>query len=134
MANVDLVHSAKTIHFFWNHVQVCVHGLTCVQCCWLWTGGTSYTYGIVTIPERDQVVQRGQGPRTLGAHRLALEIAMNTRLPREVWALHRCNEPPCCNTNTGHIYAGTSAENARDRVQDKQLRRSRECFMALFSP
>lgn len=47
------------------------------------------------------------------AHRVAWEEA-NGPIPDEMLVCHRCDNPPCVNVD--HLYLGTHADNARDRV------------------
>lgn len=67
--------------------------------CWPWTAG------------RDK---RGYG-KFCGsvASRCAWEFSHQRRMRRDRIACHRCGNPSCC--NPAHIYAGTDAQNARDR-------------------
>lgn len=50
----------------------------------------------------------------LGAHRVAYEIA-NGPIPDDLWVLHSCDNPPCCNPS--HLRVGTYKDNVRDRVE-----------------
>ncbi len=79
--------------------------------CWPWTGyRLPGGYG-----------QIGEGPaggRKLYAHRVAYEL-VNGPLPEGVLALHRCDNPPCC--NPAHLFPGTNQDNTAD--MDRKGRR-----------
>ena len=108
--------SVNIVNYFWEHVAICAHGKTCRVCCWPWTGTRWKGYGIITIYDKELYASKGQPARTIKASRIALEIATNAVLAKGTWALHACNNPPCCNTNTGHVYAGTPKKNTQDAI------------------
>lgn len=56
--------------------------------------------------------------RRTGAHRFALALA-TSKIPAGLNALHKCNFRACCNPS--HLYWGTQADNARDRVQSGRM-------------
>lgn len=71
------------------------------EACWPWLGGLDkHGYGRATIA----------GVRTT-AHRHAWELT-NGPIPGGLYALHRCDNPPCC--NPGDLFLGTQAENLAD--------------------
>jgi hypothetical protein len=80
--------------------------------CWPWTGARlrSGGYGALRVGGR-----RG---RTCRTHVLALERKLGRSLRTGNWALHTCDNPPCC--NPAHLYEVTPSGNARDR--DGRLR------------
>ena len=70
--------------------------------CWIWLGGRSgrgygqmYYLGIKTY-----------------VHRIMSEIAGGP-IPSGLFALHKCDNPPCCNPS--HLFLGTLKDNAIDR-------------------
>lgn len=74
--------------------------------CWPWNAGVHGSgYGSIG----DEVGQ------TATSNRVAYELS-NGPLPDGMQALHTCNNRPCCNPQ--HLYAGTDADNSRDRVID----------------
>ena len=54
--------------------------------------------------------------RKYPTHRYALELAGHT-MTRQVLACHSCNNPPCCSTEPGHVYPGTTAQNTADAIR-----------------
>jgi hypothetical protein len=72
--------------------------------CWPWLGTlNSERYGVLSYNHQ-----------TLLAHRVSLEIERGEPLGG-LHALHDCDNPPCVNQK--HLYAGTQADNVRDRAQ-----------------
>ena len=70
--------------------------------CWVWTGRTNKNgYGIFTIGHSKKVL----------AHRQAWEFEYGP-IPEGMKVLHKCDNPPCCNTN--HHFLGTQADNVKD--------------------
>lgn len=75
--------------------------------CWPWQGQMlSSGYGRVRVEA---------GPRgRRRAHRIALTIAAGGPTREAPYALHSCDNPPCC--NPGHLRWGTQADNIADAV------------------
>ncbi len=51
--------------------------------------------------------------RSIGAHRLAVQIMAGRPLDRADYACHHCDNPPCINPS--HLYLGNAASNTEDR-------------------
>jgi hypothetical protein len=74
--------------------------------CWPWTGPLSrWGYGRAFIYDGDRRVETP-------ASRAAF-IAANGPLAWDVFVLHGCHNPPCC--NPAHLRAGSHDENMADR-------------------
>lgn len=85
---------------FWQYIDVGDW-----DACWEWTGSRhKQGYGQFVLYEPSK--------RNVLAHRMAWEQFW--RRPLRQWALHQCNNPPCCNPL--HIYDGTPAQNTADSV------------------
>lgn len=79
--------------------------------CWEWKGKCDVDgYGLYSCWISGVHFQR--------ANRVAWRIHAGFIIPA-LKILHGCNNPPCCNPS--HLYPGTSASNAKDRVEARSL-------------
>lgn len=67
------------------------------EACWEWRGAK---------------ISTGYGAVGLGGGKIALAHRVVMDAPAEVYVLHRCDNPPCCNPS--HLFLGTAADNVRD--------------------
>lgn len=79
--------------------------------CWPWTGGkNSAGYGVFhPVPGRPTL-----------ATRYACAMANNSMPSREIYCLHSCDNPACCNPR--HLRWGTPTDNVRDAMARKRHR------------
>lgn len=72
-----------------------------------------------------------EGDRPLGAHRVALALALGESTPGDTWTLHHCDNPPCCEES--HLYLGDNDQNVLDRVTHGRQRRGQEHHAAVLT-
>lgn len=77
--------------------------------CWEWKGGrTPKGYGHFFTSKYSSL--KGEAI----AHRVMF-ILENGEIPKGLFVLHKCDNPPCVNPN--HLYLGTVNDNSRDMVE-----------------
>lgn len=52
------------------------------------------------------------------AHRAAYRMAVGP-IPDDLWVLHHCDNPPCCNPR--HLFLGTVGDNVRDAMSKGRM-------------
>jgi len=75
--------------------------------CWIWSGATSGK----GINKRGLVFRNG---KRIYAYRYIYELMVG-EIPDGLFICHKCNNPICVNPD--HIYAGTAADNMRDKEE-----------------
>lgn len=92
------------------------------ESCWEWTG-TKRHFG------HGRLRESGAGSRELCASRLSYETFVGP-VPAGMFVCHKCDNPGC--VNPSHLYAGTQADNMRDkRVRNRQ--KGSRCHAAILT-
>lgn len=104
---------------FFKYVRLPFDGSTS---CWEWIGTRRKT-GYGTILDNGKI---------RGAHRVAWEVSNGKPVPEGLHVLHTCDHPWC--VNPYHLYAGTHAENMRDRLERKRNPQARKTHCKFGHP
>lgn len=100
-------YNTKDTERFWSKVEITDD----LNECWLWKASLgSRGYG--------QFKHRG---KVLRSHKVAWEIANERDVYNDLWVLHSCDNPICCNPH--HLFLGTAQDNTDDMIQ-----KGRQCF------
>ena len=84
--------------------------------CWLWSGRISTGgYGNVTLPTEEFSRTGGGALRTVTASRAVIILREGRELLRSEYALHSCDNPPCC--NPAHLSMGSALENMGQKME-----------------
>lgn len=82
--------------------------------CWEWSGcRVNGKYGLM--------VYNGG---VILTHRYALTHMLKKDIPKDIYVLHSCNNPPCC--NPAHLREGTHQENMTQRNTEGRLAMGKE--------
>lgn len=76
--------------------------------CWPWLGGRWKHGGYGYLRH---------GGKALTASRVAWELT-NGPIPKGLWVLHSCDNPPCC--NPGHLFLGDAQSNVDDMLAKRR--------------
>jgi hypothetical protein len=88
---------------FWRWFQSKL--ITTQSGCMEWSGCRfAQGYGVVRM-----------NGKNMKAHRIALEYRLGRQIQLNMFALHSCNNPPCCNPD--HLREGTHQENMDDKLR-----------------
>lgn len=93
---------------FWSKVCICLHGVECHECCWVWSAGKlHFGHGFFHYTLINKKV-------TVLAHRFAFLLTYGT-FPKELCICHHCDNPSCCNPE--HLFLGTTQDNILDKIR-----------------
>lgn len=111
--------TTKDIERFWSKIDCSGNH---PEGCWEWQCSTKHGYGTFHIGGR-----RVNGGIDLIASR-ASWMLVNGDIPDGLDVLHTCDNRKCC--NPAHLYLGTDADNARDKVNRKRHPRGENTYNA----
>jgi hypothetical protein len=92
--------AATFIDRFWSYIQKS-------DGCWLW----------MRALDKDGYGDCHRAGVAKGAHRIAFALTYGS-IPNGLSVLHKCDNPRCCRPD--HLYAGTPADNVRDREERRR--------------
>ncbi len=92
-------HNQPVFHRLMNQVKINQYTK-----CWEWYGALFRGYGIITIKKKTHRV-----------HRIIYKYFYGSIPKDKPFILHTCDNRQCCNPM--HLYAGTSKDNAQDRLK-----------------
>lgn len=96
-------YSKKDIKRFLSHIRINTE-----TGCWEWTGRLcNKGYGRIDFCKYNNKI-------TYFSHRVSYEIFYGISILKEIFVLHKCDNPKCCNPN--HLKIGTQQDNMNDKV------------------
>src|SRR5260370_21245414 len=97
------------MEFIWRDTVFPTNG------CWVYTGHlNSKGYGQIKYNDKLELV-----------HRISYRI-MKGRIPKGLFVLHKCDNPPCFNPD--HLFVGTQLDNIRDMISKGRQNNNRNGY------